>query len=88
MLRPVAARTVRRARTLAESLDVRGFDADRPRRLRTPVRRGPVVAAVLGVRWPALLAAAAAEVLYRAYLWDLAWHPALRPLYGGVRAWL
>lgn len=87
-LRPVAARTVRRARTLAESLDVRGFDPDRPRRLRTPLRMGPADVAVVGATWSALALAATAEALYRAYLWDVAWHPALRPLYGWVRAWL
>jgi energy-coupling factor transport system permease protein len=87
MLRPVVARAVRRARTLADSLDARGFDrsASAPARLGRPM---PVAERVgilaLAIAWIALLAA---EVLTWAYRQDLLYFPWLRPLYGAVRTW-
>ena len=88
MLAPVAARAVRRARTLAESLEARGFDASRPRRPRVPLRFRAVDVAALGLVYAGLAAVASAWLLYRLYLYGILYLPALRPLYGWVRAWL
>lgn len=87
MLRPVAARTIRRARTLAESLEVRGFDPDRPRRLRIPLRMSRVDHLLLASVVAALGAATVAEVLYAAYVAGWLYVPALRPLYAFARVW-
>jgi energy-coupling factor transport system permease protein len=88
MLAPIAARTIRRARVLAESLELRGFDPQLPRRLRVPLRAGRAEVALLGAVYAVLLAAAVAKGLYLAYVLDVGWSSALRPLYGAVRAWL
>lgn len=88
LLVPVAARSLRRARSLAETLDARGFDPLRPRRLRVPLRARPGELALVAVVWGLLAAVVGAELLYRAYLAEALYLPALRPLYGAVRAWL
>jgi energy-coupling factor transport system permease protein len=88
LLSPVAARAVRRSRTLAETMDCRGFDPLQPRRHRAPLRAGPldlVVGLMLGVMTVLLLGA---ELLFQLYVHGLLYVPALRPLYGWIRAWL
>jgi energy-coupling factor transport system permease protein len=86
MLRPVVARAVRRARTLADSLDARGFDRAAP----TARPPGPLpgadrlLLAALAIAWCALLVA---ESLTWAYRQDVFYVPWLRPLYGAVRTW-
>jgi energy-coupling factor transport system permease protein len=88
MLRPVLARSLRRARTLAESLDARGFDATSARtgRARPPMPwlERIVVGGALGST--ALLIAG--RGLYTLYLAELFYLPTLRPLYGLVRTWM
>lgn len=88
LLRPVAARALRRARALARSLDARGFDPEAPRTLHRPLVfrwwDAAVVAGATGVVGSVL----ALEMLYGAYLAEVLYVPALRPLYGWVRAWL
>jgi len=88
LLRPIVARAVRRARSISESLDVRGFDADSPRAVHRPLyfRRGEPVALIVGVITTTGLLVA--RLLYVAYLNELAYFPSLRPLYGFVRQWL
>ena len=88
LLRPVVARAWRRAHNLAESLDARGFDPTAPRTERRPLRLRPR-------DWAALTGAAllcgpagAGRLLYLLYTSETWYHPALRPLYGFVRAWL
>jgi energy-coupling factor transporter transmembrane protein EcfT len=88
LLVPVVARTLRRARRLAISLDARGFDPDynptplRPLRLTPPdVVVGAAALATTGVFL-------VAETLFLAYTLEVAYFPALRPLYGMVRTWL
>lgn len=88
MLAPVAARAVRRARTLAESLEARGFDPVIPRRPRVASRLGPADLGLLCLAYAGLAAIGAGAVLYRLYLWGIWYSPALRPLYGWVRAWV
>ena len=87
LLAPVAARAVRRARTLAESLEARGFDPVRPRRLRDPLAFRAWEIAWLAALGGAVGSAGAMEGLFRLYVAGLWSHPALRPLYGFVRAW-
>ncbi len=88
LLRPVVARAVRRAWALATSLDARGFDALAPRTERRalwmrPWERVLLVGVVLGTA-----AVVAARLSYVLYTTETAYVPALRPLYGFVRAWL
>ena len=88
LLRPVVARSWRRAQNLAESLDARGFDPLAPRTERRPLR----------LRWwdvAALVAAGclsggalAARILFALYTSDALYLSGLRPLYGFVRSWL
>jgi energy-coupling factor transport system permease protein len=88
LLSPVAARAVRRARTLAETMDSRGFDPLHPRRPRVPLRLGPLDL-VVGLLLVALTAALlSAELLFQLYVHGLLYVPALRPLYGQIRTWL
>jgi energy-coupling factor transport system permease protein len=88
MVRPVLARSLRRAKTLAESLDARGFDASSARsgRLREPMPAFQKVVAGLATGLVALLVAG--RVLFALYLAELVYVPALRPLYGIVRRWM
>lgn len=88
LLRPVAARALRRARALALSLDARGFDPDAPRTLRRPLRLAGRDVAVLVPVIAVGVGAVGLELLYRAYLAEALYLPALRPVYGWVRAWL
>ncbi|MCP4869230.1 MAG: hypothetical protein GY898_10990 [Proteobacteria bacterium] len=88
LLRPVVARAVRRARTMAESLDARGFDAHAPRAVRRPLQMRSWEPVLLGSAAAVTLAAVAARLLYAAYVAEVAYFPSLRPLYGFVRSWL
>jgi energy-coupling factor transporter transmembrane protein EcfT len=87
LLRPVLARALRRARTLGDTLTVRGIDLSAPPMARLgPWRlrdRALVVAAGAGV-----LAAGVVRLLTAAYLAEWLDLPALRGLYGFSRAWL
>lgn len=88
LLRPVLARSIRRARLLAESLDARGLDPDAPRGVAEPlVWRRPDTAVLL-----AALSAVGLLVLargaYLLYTSDLYYRSELRPLYAFVRGWL
>ncbi len=88
LLAPLLARTLRRARALAESLDARGFDPAAPRAVRRPL---VFTAWDRGLLGGALFTAGAVSVprlLYALYTSDTWYHPALRGLYAGVRAWL
>jgi len=88
LLRPIVARAVRRARTLSESLDVRGFDPATPRAVRRPLRMRPWEPLLLAAVAALTASAIAARLLYVIYVSDLAYFPALRELYGFVRSWL
>lgn len=88
LLLPVVARSLRRARALAESLDARGFDPVAPRTARRPLlmRRGEKV--LLVAVFTVAAAALAARGLYLLYTAELLYVPGLRPLYGFVRGWM
>jgi energy-coupling factor transport system permease protein len=88
MLRPVVARSLRRARVLAEALDARGFDPVSPRSERRPLRLGAGDLALLGAAAAVTLGAVGARAAYSLYTADLWYVPAWRPLYAFVRAWL
>ena len=87
MLRPVVARSLRRARTLAESLETRGFHA-------TAVRSGRLAPwpraeqALCGLVALVVTGLVASRMLYVAYVADLYGSPSLRWLYAAVRAWM
>lgn len=88
LLRPLVARSLRRAHALAESLDARGFDPLAPRAVRRPL----VLAA--WEPWALVLAFSLAfsllglRVLYLLYTGEVLYVPELRGLYGLVRLWL
>jgi energy-coupling factor transporter transmembrane protein EcfT len=85
---PVLARALRRARTLAESLDARGFSPTTPRAVRRPLHmRSEEIGGLLAFA-ALVLGVVSARVLYGLYVVDLYYHPTLRPLYGFVRSWL
>lgn len=88
LLQPVVADSLRRARALAESLDSRGFAPDAPRAVRRPLAFAPWEPPLLLLAVAATVAVAAARLLFVLYSADLLYLPALRPLYGFVRAWL
>lgn len=85
-LQPLVARSLRRALRLAESLDSRSFDVRSPPLAAIPwTARDRVVAVGLsGV----LAVVVALQTLQALYLWEVWYHPSLRPLYAWVRAWL
>lgn len=88
MLRPTVAEALRRARALAETLDARGFDATAPRGVGRPLRLAGWERGLLAVVGAAVLATVGARILFLLYAAELLYLPALRPLYGFVRAWL
>lgn len=88
LLRPVVARAWRRAHSLAESLDARGFDPLSPRAVRRPLRLGRLDLVVLVTALTLTLAVTGPRLLYLLYTSDTLYLPVLRPLYGFVRAWL
>ncbi len=87
MLRPVAARALRRASALGASLDLRGFDPLAPPSMPEVGRPPALELAGLGLGLALLAALAAAELATALYLHGLAYSPGLRPLYAFVRAW-
>jgi energy-coupling factor transport system permease protein len=88
LLRPVVARAVRRAWTLATSLDARGFDATAARTERRPLHMAAWESVLLGTAALAVAGVVAARLAYVLYTTETAYVPALRPLYGFVRSWL
>ncbi|GDX80035.1 hypothetical protein LBMAG42_18460 [Deltaproteobacteria bacterium] len=85
LLAPVLARTVRRARALAESLDSRGFDASAPRAVRRPLRMRAVDVAILCVATLLTFCVATVRVLFVLYTSDTWYHPGLREFYALAR---
>ena len=88
LLRPVLARTLRRSRALAESMDIRGFDASTARRSRRRLHWTPLNSAQVTAGFIITASAVSAKALYTLYTAGLAYHPELRGLYGWVRNWL
>lgn len=88
LLRPVVARSWRRAQVLAESLDARGFDPVAPRSVRRPLVFRGLDVALMAAAITATAAVVGARVMYLLYVSDTVYVQALRPLYGFVRAWL
>lgn len=88
MVRPVVARSLRRARTLAEALDARGFEPGNLRGLEEATPMGSWEKGLLGACGVLVLAVAGARILFVLYTAEVVYLPAFRPLYGLVRAWL
>jgi energy-coupling factor transport system permease protein len=88
LLRPVAARAIRRARALAESLETRGFHPTAPRAVRRPLHMTAGDRALLGAVLVVTAALVVARGLYLLYGLELWYAPGLRPLYAFVRGWL
>ena len=88
LLRPIAARALRRARTLAESLEARGFHPTAPRAVMEPLRFNALDWAVGVGAGLATGGIVVARLLYVAYGAELYYSPGLRPLYALVRGWM
>jgi energy-coupling factor transporter transmembrane protein EcfT len=88
LLRPVIARSWRRAQNLAETLDTRGFDPLAPRTERVPLRMRPLDWGLLLTAVTISVGVAGCRMVYILYTTETAYFPALRPLYGFVRSWL
>ncbi len=88
LLRPVIAESLRRARSLAEALDARGFDPVAPRTERRPLRMRRWEVVLLAAAVAVTLCAAAARLAFALYGAEVLYVPWLRPLYGFVREWL
>jgi energy-coupling factor transporter transmembrane protein EcfT len=88
LLRPALARSLRRARVLAESLDMRGFDPTARRSAWRPLRWGWRDSAALAPALLLTLGILGARGLYLLYVAELYYHPSLRLLLGLVRRWL
>lgn len=88
LLRPIIARSWRRAQNLAESLDARGFDPLAERTWRRPLRMRLLDWSLLSAAFALSAAVASARLLYVLYTAEAFYHPSLRPLYGLVRTWL
>ena len=86
-LAPVLARTLRRARALAESLDARGFDPVAPRAVRRPLLLRSGDAVVLTGALAASTLVLICRLLFALYTSDTWYHPVLLPVYAAVRAW-
>lgn len=88
MLRPVIAESLRTARSLAESLDARGFDPQAPRSAGRPLRMAAWEWPVLGAAFALTAAAVGMRLLFVLYSSEVLYVRSLRPLYGFVREWL
>lgn len=88
MLRPVIARAWRRAQSLAESLDTRGFDPLQPRVSRRPLRFTALDALIVAPATALTLGAVLARLITLLYTSDTWYHPSLRGLYAFTRLWL
>jgi energy-coupling factor transport system permease protein len=88
LLRPVVARALRKGRTLARTLDARGFDPRVPRpslhRTRPRVWEYPILAAGCALT----VAAVGSRLIWALYVSDVLYVPAWRGLYAFVRVWL
>ena len=85
LLSPLLARTLRRARALAESLDARGFDAASPRAVRRPLTFGGLDGAVLVGAALVAFCVVALRLVFVLYTSDTWYHPSLRNLYALAR---
>ncbi|MCK6525697.1 energy-coupling factor transporter transmembrane protein EcfT [Myxococcota bacterium] len=88
MLRPVIARAWRRAQSLAESLDTRGFDPLQPRVSRRPLRFTWRDAVIVTPVTALTIGALITRILTLLYTTDTWYHPSLRALYAFARRWL
>ncbi len=88
LMRPIVARALRRAWSVAESLDARGFDPTAARAVMRPLRMKQWEKWLLMGAFSITLTALSARVLFELYAADSLYVPALRGLYGAVRGWL
>ena len=88
LMRPVLARSLRRSRALAASMDMRGFDPSNNTRPRRALKWSALDSAVFVAASAACSALVAARVAYTLYTLDVAYHPSLRWVYTLVREWL
>jgi len=88
LLMPVLARSLRRARSLAESMHIRGFDPQAVRTARRTITWTGRDTWVMTGSLTAFLAICGAKFLYLLYTLEIAYIPDLRPLYGWCREWL
>lgn len=88
LMRPILARTLRRSRALAASMDTRGFDPSAKRSGRQTITWTGLDTSIAVIASGTCLAIVGSRVVYGLYTLDLVYHPSLRQLYGLVRDWL
>jgi len=88
LLMPILARSLRRARALAESMHIRGFDPSTPRQSRRPLTWQGSDTVILLASGGLCSALVSAKILFGLYSLDIFYHPGLRGLYGWCRNWL
>ena len=88
LLRPIVARALRRAWSMAESLDARGFDPTAARAVMRPLQMKQWEKWLLATAFSLTLAALLARILFALYAKDSLYIPALRQIYGAVRQYL
>ena len=88
LLRPIVARALRRAWSMAESLDTRGFDPTAPRAVMRPLIMNWWEKWLLMMAISLTIAALTGRVLFAFYETDSLYLPALREMYGLVRHYL
>lgn len=86
LLVPVMARSVRRARALAETLEARGFHPTAPRPPERPLRLTERLTLTMGGVGMGMLVGL--RLVYAAYGAELWYSPGLRGVYAFVRAWM
>jgi len=88
LLMPVLARSLRRARALAESMHIRGFDPQAIRTNRQAIVWTTRDTVVLSTTLTAFCLICATKAVYLLYTLDVAYLPELRTIYGWTRDWL
>lgn len=88
LMRPILARTLRRSRALAASMDTRGFDPTAKQMGRRTIHWQTSDTALALLAAGLCSAVVGSRVTYWLYTLDLAYHPRLRWVYGLVRDWL
>jgi energy-coupling factor transport system permease protein len=88
LMMPVLARSLRRARSLGESMHIRGFEPSAQRRSRHGLAWGATETGLLIASGLIFTLILTTKALFFLYVIDVHYAPVLRPLYGVARNWL
>ena len=88
LLRPIVARTLRRARTLAESLHTRGYDATGARAMGDAPKWSRADHLALAAVGAFTITMVSGRIAFILYAMDIVYVPGLRSVYSWVRLWV